>query len=199
MKANYGKWFLWSSLGSLAVGTAVALARRSRKVERPPLSCRKVPHGCREIVLWTERFEIEEHGARRFVHDRYVLQPTSFRIWSFLDLPSTVRRGGASARGAAVFHVTRTRIADGDEGNSMREALLPLDRFYGTVAVVDPRSGVSCPGGLARGGILEIRKCYVGGSSNGVESGDIHRSSAPILNFRIIGEPVWTGGGPSSC
>jgi hypothetical protein len=43
---------------------------------------------------------------------------------------------------------------------------------------------------LARGGILEIDKCYVGGSSNGVLSGETHRSPGPILNYQFCYPPT---------
>ena len=185
MKANYRKWFLWSSLGSLAVGAAVTLARRTRRMEIRPLFCRKLPRECHEIILWTERFEVEDHGARFFVHDRYALQPTSFKVWSILDLPSAGLTGGSGPEGSAIYHVTRTRIADEANGISVKLAPPQQERFYGVVAVLDP-SGRLCAGSaIARGGILEIKKCYVGGSSNGVASGEIHRSAAPILNYRI--------------
>jgi hypothetical protein len=185
MKANYKKWFLWSSLGSFAVGAAVTLARGTRRMESRPLSCRKLPRECHEIVLWTERFEVQEHGARFFVHDRYGLQPTSFKVWSILDLPSVGLSGSSQPEGSPIYHVTRTRIADEADGNSVKLEPPLQERFYGVVSVLDP-SGRFCAGSaIARGGILEIRKCYVGGSSNGVESGEIHRSAAPILNYRI--------------
>jgi hypothetical protein len=185
MKANYGKWFLWSSLGSLAVGAAVTLARRTRRMERRHFSCRKLPRECHEIILWTERFEVEEPGARFFVHDRYDLQPTSFKIWSILDLPSAGLSGSSGPEGSTIYHVTRTRIADEADGISLKLEPPLHERFYGVVAVFDPSGRFCARGAIARGGTLEIKKCYVGGSSNGVESGEIHRSAAPILNYRI--------------
>ena len=185
MKENYRKWFLWSSLGSLAVGAAVTLARRTRRIESRPFSCRKLPRECHEIVLWTERFEVEEQGARFFVHDRYGLQPTSFKVWSILDLPSAGLSGSAGPEGSAIYHVTRMRIADEADGISMKLEPPLQERFYGVIAVLDPSGRFVAGGAIARGGILEIKKCYVGGSSNGVESGEIHRSEAPILNYRI--------------
>jgi len=159
-------------------------------MESRPLSCRKLPRECHAIGLWTERFEVAEPGARFFVHDRYDLQPTSFKVWSILDLPSAGLSGSSGPEGSAIYHVTRRRIPDEDEGNSVK-LLQPLqERFYGVVAVLDA-SGRFCAGSaIARGGILEIKKCYVGGSSNGVESGEIHRSAAPILNYRIEYAPA---------
>jgi hypothetical protein len=185
MEANYRKWFLWSSLGSLAFGAAVALARRTRRMEIRPLFCRKLPRECHEIVLWTERFEVEDQGTRFFVHDRYAFQPTSFKVWGILDLPSAGQTGSSRREGSAIYHVTRTRIADEANGISVKLAPPLQERFYGVVSVLDSSGRICAGSAIARGGFLEIKKCYVGGSSNGVESGEIHRSAAPILNYRI--------------
>jgi len=190
MKANYRRWFLWSSFGGLAVGAVVAMTRRTRRLARGPLSCRKLPGECREIVLWTERFEAEDMESRSFMHDRYVLQPTPFRVWSILDLPAAEESRKPEAEGSAVFHVTRTRIKDEADGNATQPAPPQPERFYGLVGILDPSGRVSTGNSIARGGILEIRKCYVGGASNGVESGEIHHSAAPILNYRIFYDAV---------
>jgi hypothetical protein len=59
------------------------------------------------------------------------------------------------------------------------------DRFYGTIAALEPGSNRLIREEIGRGAILGIRKCSVGGASNGVETGEIHRSAAPILNYRF--------------
>lgn len=180
MKANYKRLFLWSSLGSLAVGAAVTLARKSKKMEHRPLACRKIPRECHGVILWTERFEIEVNGILCRAHDRYHLQPTPFKVWSVLDLNLQAAPRKSGPEGAAIHHVTHTRLV---EYNQEEELL--QDRFYGVVTVVDA-TGKSCGNNcIARGGTLEIKRCYVGGSSNGVESGEVHRSLAPVLNYRI--------------
>jgi hypothetical protein len=190
MKAKYKKLFLWSSLGSLAVGTAVALAHRSRRTADQPLSCRKLPRACHGIHLWTERFEVELWGARRFVHDRYYLQPTPFKVWSVLDLSYQPVPGRAGPEGAAIYHVTHIRALEQGEDEPAQAEEYLQDRFYGIVTVVDENGRCCGPNAIARGGILEIKKCYVGGTSNGVESGEVHRSIGRILNYRIEIAPV---------
>jgi hypothetical protein len=57
--------------------------------------------------------------------------------------------------------------------------------FYGTIRTIDSRSKGCRRNYIARGGILEMHKCYVGGASNGVETGEVHRSNAPLLNYRF--------------
>jgi hypothetical protein len=185
MRPNYKRLFLWSSLGSVALGAAVTLARRSRRIERPSLACRKIPRECHGVTLWTERFKVEEQGTRLFAHDRYFLQPTSFKVWSVLDLTPLDSPGRPVAEGEAIYHVTYVRLLEEGHASRDQEEEHLQDRFYGVVTMLD-RTGQTCVSGcIARGGLLEIKKCYVGGSSNGVESGEVHRSLAPILNYRI--------------
>jgi len=180
MKANYKRLFLWSSLGSIAIGAAVTLARRPKRIEPRPLACRKIPEQCHGVLLWTERFEVEESGARHHAHDRYYLQPTPFKVWSVLELNLQGAPGKSGPGGAAIYHVTHVRLL---EENHEEEHL--KDRFYGVVTVVDAAERSCGSNFIARGGILEIKKCYVGGSSNGVESGEVHRSLGRVLNYRI--------------
>lgn len=142
-----------------------------------PLACRRIPEQCHGVLLWTERFEVEEEGVRHHAHDRYYLQPTPFKVWSVLEL-NVQNASGQS--GAAIYYVTHMRVL----GKNSEEAHLK-ERFYGVVTIVDA-AGKSCPSNsLARGGTLEIKKCYVGGSTNGVESGEVHRSLGRVLNYRI--------------
>ncbi|MBZ5495846.1 MAG: hypothetical protein LAP85_05545 [Acidobacteriia bacterium] len=190
MKASYKRLFLWSSLGSIAVGAAVTLARRHRRVAGPPLACRKIPRVCDGIHLWTERFEVDEGGRRCFARDRYYLQPTHFKVWSVLDLSFQGAPGRSDSEGAAIYHVAHLRLLEkGDENEAQEEAHL-LDRFYGIITVIDA-AGRSCgTNSIARGGTIAIRKCYVGGTCNGVESGEIHHSLGRILNYRIEIAPV---------
>ena len=58
-------------------------------------------------------------------------------------------------------------------------------QHYGIVTVLDSSGKICGMNSIARGGFLEIRKCFVGGSANGVESGEFHRSQTRILNYRI--------------
>ena len=180
MKTNYRRLLLWSSIGGIAVGAAVALARRPRRAAARILAWRKIPRQCQGVLLWTERFAIEEKGVRLYAHDRYYLQATPFKVWSVLDLSFQGAPGASGPEGAGIYHVTHTRLL---ENHHDEEHL--RDRFYGVVAVLDA-AGRSCGANcIARGGTLEIKKCFVGGSSNGVESGEVHRSHSLILNYRI--------------
>ncbi len=130
--------------------------------------------------MWTERFEVDECGTLCHAHDRYYLQPTPFKVWNVLDLNFQAAPRKSGFEGAAIHHVTHMRVLEVEP-----EAEHLQDRFYGVVTVIDA-GGKSCGANcIARGGMLEIKRCYVGGASNGVESGEVHRSLAPVLNYRV--------------
>ena len=181
MKTSLKKLFFWSSLGSLFFGASVAFARK-KQGPKSVSACQNIPHACRRIDVWTE-LAADENDKGMLCREHYVLRPTSFKVWSILELPTSP--GQPNPTGAAVYHVTFLRLVEKPGDTAAEESEEERSRYYGTVSVL-ARGGKSCSkNSLARGAILEIRKCYVGGASNGVETGEIHRSSAPILNYRF--------------
>lgn len=113
-------------------------------------------------------------------HETYFLQATGFRVWNVLELSAEGRAG--SEGGEPIWHVTVRRNIDSGLSAQLPE---PLPSFYATVSVADPRTGSTWASVLARGAVLELRKCLVGGARNGIETGDVHRSQAPILSYRF--------------
>ena len=183
MKAQWKRAFIWSSLGGLILGTAVALARKARRPQPPPVDLRPVPLGCSRISVWTEHFQAEENGNVALVQDRYLFQSTPFKVWSVLEAqPDST---GSRPAGWTIYHVTHLRFFEGSDAEELTEQGQLQDRFYGTIAVVDPERDRPVRDRLGRGAILAIRKCSVGGARNGVETGEIHYSFAPLLNFRF--------------
>ncbi len=183
MKSKWKKMFMWSSLGSVALGTAIALARRARRLPPPELETRSVPEDCSRISIWTEHFQIPgEHGGV-LIQDRYLLQATPFKVWSLLEPKEDASGSGPSSW--KIYHVTHLRFYDASlEEEDLEQGSLQ-DRFYGTISVLEPGDERLIRDEFGRGAVLAIRKCSVGGASNGVETGEVHYSSAPILNFRF--------------
>ncbi len=179
MKVKWKRLFLWSSLGTVAVGATVAFARRSRKPGRPRITPYPIPAG-RKLIVQTEVFQDAGSG----VQDRYVFQPTAFKVWSVLELQS--EPGRPNPEGNAIYHVTLLRGSPDPSVGVAEERV--LERFYGTVRCVQPEEGRPHKNQIAVGAFLEIPRCYVGGASNGIESGEVHRSRAPVLNFTPGGE-----------
>lgn len=187
MVKNWKRALFWSSLGSVAIGAAVALVRKPKQRDAREFLCRPIPADCDEVVIWTERFQAGEMDQPDAVaRDKYMLQRTLFKLWSVLD----VGLDQGKPAGAPIYHVSRYRLVDRAAGAAVAEEERPVERFYGTVATRRPGSEKAAGNCIGRGGRLEIEKCYVGGSSNGVLSGEIHVSSGPILNFRFRRIPV---------
>jgi hypothetical protein len=183
MKSGWKRLFFWSSLGGVAVGTAVALARKARPPQLPLLEYERIPLGCQRASLWTEQYSSEEGDGSVAAQDKYVLQVTTFKVWSVVEAGGG--RPGEKPEGTTIYHVTHLRYAatGGVEGYPDDGRL--QDRFYGTIAVVRPDGRLGPRNCVARGAILEINKCLVGGGSNGIETGEVHHSASPILNYRF--------------
>ena len=186
MKSRVGKALLWSSVGSVLVGTVVAaVARRPRRKTVVRLDGRRIPPDCRRSIVWTEPFEVPADGRRAHARDLYLLERTPFRAWSVLELglPS---EEAESDRGTPIYHVTVYRVMDrpGEDGGP-REVRERMGRFYATAATVGPDGKPLGKSVLARGGTLALTLCNVGGTANGVETDEVHSSTRPILNFRF--------------
>jgi len=186
MRSKWAKAFLWSTVGGAAVGVAAVLAGNRRQNRAPVLKCQRIPEGCSRVLLWTEAFRMEDADGAHTYHDTYVLQVTPFKAWSVLELPSEPGRPGPE--GSTVYHVTHLRAREGIDTQATEESV--LGRYYGTIALVD-LNGESCGRNrLARGGVLQVTECLVGGAANGVETDNVQRSAAPILNFRFEYTPA---------
>jgi hypothetical protein len=179
MEKRLKNMFLFSSLGSVLIGAGVALARNKTKVVSPAFQASRIPADCPQIMVLTEALQlVDRKGLRR---GRYLLQKTAFKVWSVLDLPVTP--GKDHPGGATVYYVTWSEIEEipGQTPASETEK----GRFYGTIAASVPGEATVRKNFIARGAVLQIHKCYVGGASNGVETGEIHKSDAPVLNYRL--------------
>ncbi len=183
MRANIKRKLLWSSLGGLALGAAVALLRRPKNSTTIPLTYEPIPTECKKIIIWTERFKSGIEGRPYIAHDEYLLQSTPFRVWNVLDLTSSAAR--TRQDGSPIYHATVVRNLEPEGSDALTESPKTLERFYGTVSILDPAGKSPGLNYLARGAILEMRKCLVGGASNGIETGDVHRSAGRILNYRF--------------
>ncbi len=185
MRSKWTKALVWSTLGGAAIGAAAALAGMRTRKGQPVLRCQRIPEGCSRIVLWTEAFQVQETEGARTCHDTYILQVTPFKAWSVLELPSEPGQGGPE--GSPIFHVTHMRAREVAGSQGTVDSV--LERYYGTISLVDPSGGSCGPNRLARGGVLQVAECLVGGSANGIETGDVRTSAAPILNFRFEYSP----------
>lgn len=183
MKAKWTKMFVWSSLGSVLLGTAIALARKGRKALPSQPEMRPIPAECSRISIWTEHFKNSQEDGDALIQDRYLLQATPFKVWSVLGSEGDPPESGPVSW--KIYHITHLRFHDTSLAETAPEQGQVQDRFYGTISVLEPGNERPTRNRIGRGAVLAVRKCSVGGASNGVETGEIHRSAAPILNFRF--------------
>ena len=184
MKSRWRSVFVWSSLGgAFLIGAVAALAKRARTAQAPPLDCHKIPLNCQTVSLWTEQFRTDQRSDAPVAQDKYILRVTPFKVWSVLGWSDAAPEAGLE--GTAVYHITHVRYAESAGGEGYPDEGKLQDRFYGTAAVLNLDGRRSQRNHIARGGILEIRKCRVGGATNGVETDEVHHSIVPILNYRF--------------
>lgn len=178
MRVRWKKLFLWSSLGSITLALAVSVARKTGKRAPAALRFQRIPPDCSSLTIRTGAFSVEQGGNRSLVSDEYALQKTSFKVWNVLELQP--QPAAVNLQGTVIYHVSQIRRRH-TPGTAKDSEL--VERFYGTIRSVSPDSPAPRKDELARGAILEIARCYVGGASNGVETGEMHRSGAAVSDF----------------
>lgn len=177
MKSVWKKLFFWSSIGSVALGTAVSMAQKNKKIT-PQTTWERIPPDCRKLTIWTEAFPLSRGGEISAASDRYVLLWTPFKVWNILDFGNPEKCD--IREGAHVYHVTHWRyFIHGTEDTGVM-----MDRYYGTISVRSETDRMCLKNRISRGVVLAINKCYVGGTHNGVETGEVHLSSSPVSHFR---------------
>ena len=188
MKTKLKNLFIWSSLGGLVLSATITISLRSRRQPSTPIVCKKIPGECVRFTLWTVQFWLKENANQFLARDIYVFQLTLFRVWSVLDFSPAACR--SAYEGGTVYHVTHLRRIQLEDATEDPKEERLLDRFYGVVTTIDEGGKACGKNVIARGQILEIRKCRVGGATNGIETGETHRSVAPVLNYRFEYTPI---------
>jgi hypothetical protein len=165
------------------LGTVGAFSKKPRSAQMPQMDSYKIPPNCQTVSLWTEQFRAGSGPDAPAVQDKYILRVTPFKVWSVLGFGE--KPTGGRQEGATIYHITHVRYVALAGGQGYPDEGKLQDRFYGTPSVLDIDGKHSRRNHVARGRVLEIRKCRVGGASNGVETDEVHRSMAPILNYRF--------------
>lgn len=182
MKKGWKRALLWTSVGGVVAGAAVAVAKMSSRPAASPLVGQRIPSGCTRIAVWTRHFEVAYGAGQQRAQDRYLLQATGFKVWSLLESPPD--RSESTTPGYTVYHVTVEQSSWALDGEGPPEQSSIVDRFYATIGVTD-RARIFRREELARGGFLRLNMCRVGGAAHGVETGETHFSRAPVLNYRF--------------
>ncbi|HSR68466.1 MAG TPA: hypothetical protein VLU25_11025 [Acidobacteriota bacterium] len=183
----------WLGLGGLVVGGAVALwANRSRKKSQEAPT--PIPDDVGEVEIITEERRISHRGKDYRSRAVYHCTPTRFRVWSFLASgsggPGGEESGSGKPRGLPIYYVSPRVFVRPQEGKDEPPSqVLSEEKFYATIHVYVEDRREPLAGCIARGRVVEFHKCHVGGSLNGVETGDRIISMAPVHEFQFRSQP----------
>lgn len=181
---NWKKVF-WTGLGGAVVGVLGVMAGRQirkRRAEQP----QPVPPDVSSLRIETEELELYYRGKPYLSRTIYSCRPTRFKVWNLLESQASQRDPEEARKGGLrIFHVTPVlefRSREEDEVESF-----PEEKFYASLHLRCEKRRRTLPEHLARGDYLEFHKCHVGGSMNGVATGDRILTNAPVSHYEFEG------------
>ena len=167
--------FLFPGLSGALVGFAAVLARRrSRRASSP----REVPSSDKRILIVTEEQARPCRGREYLSRATYTCEPSPFKVWQFLR-PSGGSNGQAPSQ--RLYHITPViefKLSDGGKAEVLQE-----EKFYATLYSLI--AGRVTADRIAEGALIEFHKCHVGGSMNGIETGEKVVSRSPVALLEI--------------
>ncbi len=173
------KWkkFLFPGISGAVVGFAAVLARR-RRVRRASVS--RDVRGSEKRILIVAAEQSRPYRGREYLSKViYTCEPSRFKVWRFLH-PSGEDDGEAASQ--RIYHITPViefKSSDGDQAEVVQEA-----KFYATLHGLI--AGRVTPDRIAEGSLIEFHKCHVGGSMNGIETGEKVVSRSPVARFQFL-------------
>ncbi|HEY2930669.1 MAG TPA: hypothetical protein VGK99_02910 [Acidobacteriota bacterium] len=170
-------------LSGAALGSTLFFAHRKRDESAlsPPYW---IPEYPQPFSIITEELEWTHEGERFRSRLEYSCQPTQFRVWSLVDvdLYRIQREGGPALSGHPIFHITlRVHLRDADQ----RETVMDDEKYYATIHTHRGKSATTLASCIQVGRYVEFRKCHVGGSLSGIETGERVVSMAPVKEIRF--------------
>lgn len=180
------KWKNWvaTGLSGLAVG-AVALVARSRRKKRRSEMPKPIPEDVGTVIIETEWLDLTYRDRPYSSRTVYTCHPTKFFVWSIFQSNTDV--DSENNPGLRIFHVSPVlefQAVDGEDLQSFVE-----EKFYATLHLRSEQTRRAIPEHLAHGDYLEFSKCHVGGSMNGVLTGDRILTTAPVARFEFVQKP----------
>ena len=178
MKRKWKK-ILVSGLGGLLVGAAaVVVTKRKRKPGKVEIE--RIPEPVKKVQVETEPRELLYREEPYVSSTLYTCAPTSFKVWSFLR--KTASKSGP-VESQRIYYIT-SKIHFRSLQKADQKETLTGEKFYATIHGCSPSPRRMLPDHIVRGQHLEFRKCHVGGSMNGVETGD-RIITTPVLRYEI--------------
>ena len=171
IKKNWKPLTLWSSLGGLLFGGALfAYKKGYMRNADPPVP---LPDQLESIDLKTRPFEIRTEDRTRTVRSQYHLQATPFRIWSVLE---------EGRKGHPVFFVTPRQFLLGEAG---AEEEVQGEPFYAAIGIPKFTKKRDLLDHLHEGSQILFLHCLVGGSCNGIPTGEKTLSTGKIASWEF--------------
>jgi len=166
-------------LSGVALGSTVFFARKKSEPLPPPYW---IPDPPAPFSILTDEIEWKQDKQAFRSHLEYSCQPTQFRVWSLvdLDLYRMQRAGGPAVEGHPIFHITSKMSLRQSDGMTTTID----ERFYATIHTHRGKSLTTLASCIQVGRYVEFRKCHVGGSLNGIETGERIVSMAPVKEIR---------------
>ena len=169
------------ALSGLALSTTVSAGRTRIPPPSPPWW---IPTPPPAFSILTEDMQwSQDDGKAISSHLEYDCQPTQFELWQLLDLDLYRVRTekGPARQSLPIFHVVLRVHLHGQE-----QALPPFEdeRFYATVHTHRGKGVTTLASCVQIGKYVEFRKCFVGGSLNGIETGERVVSMVPVREIR---------------
>ncbi len=169
--------YLLPGLSGAVVGFAAVLAkRRSRRRASMPKDIRGSE---KRILIVTEEQSRPYRGREYLSQVIYTCEPSRFKVWRFLH-PSGEDEGEAASQ--RIYHITPViefKSSDGEEAEVVQE-----EKFYGTLHGLI--AGRITPDRIAEASLIEFHKCHVGGSMNGIETGEKVVSRSPVAYLEFL-------------
>ena len=180
---DWKKGWKWGIGGAVLGLAAVWAGRKRQKRVDPP---QPIPEQIEFLEIVTEERPIIHEGRPCKSSARYHCAPTRFRVWSFLRRATDDEEGGASS--SRIFHITpEIRIySPANQYGEAFEEIIPQEKFYATLHVYTRTQHMPLADHIGRGRIVEFRKCHVGGSLNGVETGEKIVTMAAVADFSVV-------------
>lgn len=166
------------------------LAGRSRRRSRE--KPRAIPEDLAHIVIVTDARQVNKGDAQGLASTRYRCTPTRFRVWSFLR-PRSDHESGPG--GQLIYHVS-PEIHFRRDPDSPHEETLSEESFYATIHLQAESKREALAGKICRGRLLEFHKCHVGGSLNGVETGEKLVTMTPVVDYHLARKEAGQGVDP---
>ena len=180
------KWKKWAATGlsGLAVG-AVALVARNRRRKRLSEMPKPIPEDVGTVTIETDWLDLTYRDRPYVSRTVYTCNPTKFFVWSIFKSQKDAE--SESEPSLRIFHISPVLEFQSVEGEDLQSFV--EEKFYATLHLRSERTKRTLPEHLARGDYLEFRKCHVGGSMNGVLTGDRILTTSPVALFEFIQAP----------